>query len=55
MTTKDKLLNALETLSFWASCFDQNNFNGPRPLYKGEAGCEEAEKLLKDFIEGKNQ
>jgi hypothetical protein len=47
----DKLLKAVQTLSFWASCFDYANYSGKNPLYGGEDGCRKAEDLLIDFIE----
>ncbi len=49
--SKEELKKALETLDFWATCFDHANFTSKNPMYGGEKGCREAKKLLEDFID----
>lgn len=52
--SKMALTNAIRILSFWASCFDYKNYTSKKPMYGGEQGCRDAERLLEDFVDNKN-
>lgn len=47
---KARANTALETLGFWAMCFDYPNYVCAKPMYGGADGCRDAEYFLRELL-----